>query len=73
MRSHYEFDEIVELTTPIRLKSGVRGYIAGRAWNIRRGVEEYDAMIEGRQVVRGLTANDFEVTGAPRQDLVRAA
>ena len=73
MRSHYQFDDVVALTTPIRLKSGTRGYIAGRVWNIRRGVEEYDAMTETHQVIHGLTANDFEVTGQPRQDLLRAA
>ena len=71
--AHYQFDDVVPLTTPIRLKSGTRGYIAGRVWNIRRGVEEYDAMTEAHQVIHGLTANDFEVTGAPRQDLLRAA
>jgi hypothetical protein len=30
-------------------------------------------MIEGHHVVRGLTAHEFEITGQPRQDLVRAA
>lgn len=73
MRSYYQFDDVVALTTPIRLKSGTRAYIAGRVWNIRRGVEEYDAMTESHQVIHGLTANDFEVTGQPRQDLLRAA
>ncbi|MBL8707747.1 MAG: hypothetical protein JNL25_01020 [Rhodospirillaceae bacterium] len=73
MRSRYVFDDVVELTTPIRLKSGVRGYIAARCWNVHRGVEEYDAMLEGNRVVRGLTAPEFEITGQPRQDLVRAA
>jgi hypothetical protein len=73
MRSRYEFDDVLELTTPIRLKNGLRGYISGRCWNVRRGVEEYDAMLEGNQMVRGLMAQEFEVTGQPRQDLVRAA
>ena len=73
MRSRYEFDDVLELTTPIRLKSGQRGYISGRCWNVRRGVEEYDAMLEGNQMIRGLVAQEFDVTGQPRQDLVRAA
>ncbi|WP_374367084.1 hypothetical protein [Dongia sp.] len=73
MRSHYVFDDVIELTTPIRLKSGARGYIAGRCWNVRRGIEEYDVMVEGHHVVRGLSAHEFEITGQPRQDLVRAA
>lgn len=73
MRSRYEFDDVLELTTPIRLKNGMRGYISGRCWNVRRGVEEYDAMLEGNQLIRGLVAQEFDVTGQPRKDLVRAA
>lgn len=73
MRSRYEFDDVVELTTPIRLKNGLRGYISGRCWNVRRCVEEYDAMLEGNQLIRGLVAQEFEITGQPRLDRVRAA
>ena len=40
---------------------------------MRRGVEEYDAMLEGNQMIRGLMAQDFEVTGSPCIDRVRAA
>jgi hypothetical protein len=73
MLSRYVFDDVLELTTPIRLKNGLKGYISGRCWNVRRGVEEYDAMLEGNQMIRGLVAHDFEVTGQPRLDRVRAA
>lgn len=73
MRSRYVFDDVIELTTPIRLKNGLKGYISGRCWNVRRGVEEYDATLEGNQMIRGLMAQDFEVTGSPRIDRVRAA
>lgn len=73
MLSRYVFEDVLELTTPIRLKNGLRGYISGRCWNFRRGVEEYDAMLEGNQAIRGLTAHEFEVTGKPRLDRVRAA
>jgi hypothetical protein len=73
MRSRYEFDDVFELTTPIRLKNGLRGYISGRCWNVHRHVEEYDAMLEGNRMVRGLIAQEFEVIGQPRRDLVRAA
>jgi hypothetical protein len=73
MRSRYVFDDVFELTTPIRLKSGARGYLSGRCWNVHRGVEEYDVMLEGNRPVRGLTAAEFEVTGLPRSDFVRAA
>jgi hypothetical protein len=73
MRSRYVFDDVLELTTPIRLKNGLRGYISGRCWNVHRGVEEYDATVEGNRMIRGLMAQDFEVTGQPRVDRVRAA
>ena len=73
MRSRYVFDDVLDLTTPVRLKNGARGYISGRCWNVRWGIQEYDVTFEGNQLVRGLTAQDFDVTGQPRRDLVRAA
>lgn len=73
MLSRYVFEDVLELTTPIRLKNGIRGYISARCWNVRRGIEEYDAILEGNQMIRGLTVHEFEVIGSPRLDRVRAA
>lgn len=73
MRSRFAFDDTFELTTPIKLRDGSRGYISGRSWNLRRCVQEYDARLSDNRVLRGLTAAEFSVVGQPRADLVRVA
>jgi hypothetical protein len=73
MRSRFAFDDTFELTTPIKLRDGSRGYIAGRSWNMQRCVQEYDARLSDNRLLRGLTAAEFSVVGQPRADLLRVA
>jgi hypothetical protein len=73
MRSKVAFEEQFDLTTPVQLSDGRKGYILGRYWNIRASRQEYDLHLNENHDLRGVTADQFRVIGEPRRDLLHVA
>jgi hypothetical protein len=73
MKSKVAFDAQLDLTTPIELLDGTRGYVLGRYWNIRIERQEYDLHLNDNRDLRAVTADQFRVVGEARRDVFRAA
>jgi len=73
IKSRAALDNMVALTTPVRLRDGRSGYIVARCWNARQQRHEYDVRLDGNDNLRGLTAEEFDITGEPRRDILRSA
>ncbi len=60
----------IELTSPVRLKSGVTATAMGRAFV---GIEyRYDVRLEDGTYINNIPADDIKaVIGAPRSDILR--
>jgi hypothetical protein len=73
MKSKVAFDAQLDLTTPVELLDGTKGYVLGRYWNIRVERQEYDLHLNDNRDLRAITPDQFRVIGAPRPDVLRVA
>jgi hypothetical protein len=73
MKSKIAFDAQLELTTPVELLDGTKGYVLGRYWNIRIERQEYDLHLNDNRDLRAVTPDQFRVVGEARRDVLRVA
>jgi len=73
MKRHIAFEAQLDLTTPVELPDGTKGYVLGRYWNIRVERQEYDLHLNDNRDMRAVTPDQFRVIGEPRRDVLRVA
>lgn len=73
MKSKVAFESQLDLTTPVELPDGTKGYVLGRYWNIRVERQEYDLHLNDNRDLRAVTVDQFRVIGAPRHNILHVA